>query len=32
VCRQEYPRYEEKQEGHWAACWHSDKLAGAANA
>ena len=32
VCRQEYPRYEEKQESHWAACWHSDKLAGAANA
>jgi len=32
VCRQEYPRYEEKRGGHWAACWHSDKLAGAANA
>jgi peptide/nickel transport system ATP-binding protein len=32
VCRQQYPRYEEKQVGHWAACWHSDKLAGAANA
>jgi peptide/nickel transport system ATP-binding protein len=32
VCRQEYPRYEEKQGGHWAACWHSDKLPGAANA
>jgi oligopeptide/dipeptide ABC transporter ATP-binding protein len=25
-CRQEYPPYEEKQPGHWAACWHSDKL------
>ena len=32
VCRSESPRYEEKQNGHWAACWHSDKLAGAANA
>jgi peptide/nickel transport system ATP-binding protein len=32
VCRQEYPRYEEKRVGHWAACWHSDKLTGAANA
>jgi len=32
VCRQEYPRYEEKQGGHWAACWHSDKLVGAVNA
>ena len=24
--------YEQKQPGHWAACWHSDKLAGAVNA
>ena len=31
ICRREYPRYEEKRSGHWAACWHSDRLAGAAN-
>ncbi|HEY7548931.1 MAG TPA: ABC transporter ATP-binding protein [Hyphomicrobiaceae bacterium] len=24
ICRREYPRYEEKRAGHWAACWHSD--------
>jgi peptide/nickel transport system ATP-binding protein len=27
VCRREYPAYEQKQPGHWAACWHSDQLA-----
>ena len=27
VCRREYPGYEEKRPGHWAACWHSDQLA-----
>jgi peptide/nickel transport system ATP-binding protein len=27
VCRREYPRYEQKRAGHWAACWHSDRLA-----
>jgi peptide/nickel transport system ATP-binding protein len=27
-CRAEYPPYEEKRPGHWAACWHSDRLAG----
>jgi len=27
-CRAEYPPYEEKQPGHWAACWHSGRLAG----
>ncbi len=32
LCRREYPAYEQKQAGHWAACWHSDKLAGAVNA
>jgi peptide/nickel transport system ATP-binding protein len=32
VCREQYPPYEQKASGHWAACWHSDKLAGAANA
>jgi peptide/nickel transport system ATP-binding protein len=31
ICRREYPTYEEKRDGHWAACWHSDRLAGAAN-
>jgi peptide/nickel transport system ATP-binding protein len=31
ICRREYPRYEEKRIGHWAACWHSDRLGGAAN-
>jgi peptide/nickel transport system ATP-binding protein len=23
-CRRERPSYEEKQPGHWAACWHAD--------
>jgi peptide/nickel transport system ATP-binding protein len=32
LCRSQYPRYEEKQAGHWAACWHSDKVPGAGNA
>jgi peptide/nickel transport system ATP-binding protein len=27
-CRKVYPPYEEKQPGHWAACWRSDALAG----
>ena len=31
-CRGEYPPYQEKAPAHWAACWHSDKLAGAAHA
>jgi peptide/nickel transport system ATP-binding protein len=31
ICRRDYPRYEEKRTGHWAACWHSDRLAGAEN-
>jgi peptide/nickel transport system ATP-binding protein len=26
-CRAEYPPYEEKEAGHWAACWHSAELA-----
>jgi peptide/nickel transport system ATP-binding protein len=30
-CRAQYPAYEQKGPEHWAACWHSDKLAGAAN-
>ncbi|MBS0518321.1 MAG: ABC transporter ATP-binding protein [Proteobacteria bacterium] len=24
LCRRERPAYEEKQSGHWAACWHTD--------
>jgi peptide/nickel transport system ATP-binding protein len=29
TCRAQYPAYEEKRPGHWAACWHSDRLAAA---
>jgi peptide/nickel transport system ATP-binding protein len=29
-CRAIYPPFEQKRPGHWAACWHSDELAGAA--
>jgi peptide/nickel transport system ATP-binding protein len=32
ICRREYPRYEQKRAGHWAACWHSDRMSGAADA
>jgi len=28
-CRTEYPPYEEKRRGHWAACWHADEIHGA---
>ncbi len=28
TCRAQYPPYEAKRPGHWAACWHSDKVAG----
>jgi len=28
-CTATYPPYEERKPGHWAACWHSDKLRGA---
>jgi peptide/nickel transport system ATP-binding protein len=31
-CRQEYPPYEQKRPGHWAACWRSDALYGSQNA
>ena len=24
LCRRERPAYEEKQSGHWAACWHTN--------
>jgi peptide/nickel transport system ATP-binding protein len=29
TCRASFPAYEEKRPGHWAACWHSDRVAGA---
>jgi peptide/nickel transport system ATP-binding protein len=29
LCRQQYPAYEEKRPGHWAACWRSHEIAGA---
>jgi peptide/nickel transport system ATP-binding protein len=25
-CHQAYPPYERKREGHWAACWHSERI------
>ncbi|MGH8666434.1 MAG: ABC transporter ATP-binding protein [Burkholderiales bacterium] len=31
-CRAERPPYEQKRSGHWAACWHSEKLYGARHA
>ena len=31
-CAAEYPPYQEKQPGHWAACWHSNRLAGGRSA
>jgi peptide/nickel transport system ATP-binding protein len=30
-CRAEFPPYEEKRPGHWAACWHSERLAEASD-
>jgi oligopeptide/dipeptide ABC transporter ATP-binding protein len=30
-CRKAYPAYEQKEAAHWAACWHSDRVAEAAN-
>ena len=24
LCRRERPAYEQKREGHWVACWHTD--------
>jgi peptide/nickel transport system ATP-binding protein len=29
-CRAQYPPYEQKRPGHWAACWNSDALYGGA--
>jgi peptide/nickel transport system ATP-binding protein len=31
-CRAQPPSYEQKRPGHWAACWHSERLYGAPNA
>src|SRR5947209_6170249 len=28
ICREKFPPYEEKRPGHFAACWHSDRLHG----
>ena len=30
-CNTSYPPYEQKRNGHWAACWRSDELFGGAN-
>jgi oligopeptide/dipeptide ABC transporter ATP-binding protein len=30
VCRAQYPEYQEKRTAHWAACWHSDRVAAGA--
>jgi peptide/nickel transport system ATP-binding protein len=30
-CHAAYPPYEEKRPGHWAACWHSERLYGGEN-
>jgi peptide/nickel transport system ATP-binding protein len=32
ICRAEYPAYEEKRPGHWAACWRSRELFGGGDA
>ena len=32
TCRSHYPAYEEKAPAHWAACWHSDRVAAAGGA
>src|SRR4051794_14874403 len=31
-CRREFPPYEEKRPGHWAACWRSHEIYGAGHA
>jgi len=31
-CRREFPPYEEKRSGHWAACWRSHEIYGAGHA
>jgi len=30
TCRATYPEYVERRPGHWAACWHSERLYGGA--
>jgi peptide/nickel transport system ATP-binding protein len=32
ICRAQYPGYEEKRPGHWAACWRSRELFGSGDA
>jgi peptide/nickel transport system ATP-binding protein len=32
LCRREFPPYEEKRPGHWAACWRSQEIYGGAHA
>jgi len=32
LCRREMPAYEEKEPGHWAACWRSKEVYGAGHA
>jgi oligopeptide/dipeptide ABC transporter ATP-binding protein len=27
-CRAQFPPYEQLRPGHWAACWHSERLYG----
>jgi peptide/nickel transport system ATP-binding protein len=31
ICRSTYPPYQQKQPGHWAACWHADRLVAGAS-
>jgi peptide/nickel transport system ATP-binding protein len=31
-CTAQYPPFELKSDGHWAACWHSERLSGDSNA
>jgi peptide/nickel transport system ATP-binding protein len=31
-CRAQFPPYEQKRPGHWAACWHSERLYGGRDA
>src|SRR5262252_2720547 len=31
-CRSQFPPYEQKRAGHWAACWHSERLYGVQDA
>jgi peptide/nickel transport system ATP-binding protein len=31
TCRRQFPPYQEKRPDHWAACWHSERIAEKAN-